>query len=216
MRPNCVLFDFDGVIADTEASNADFLARALAVYGVTLTNQDRIRLAGRNGRDILQELLERAPYPVTLEELLVVRGQLGNTYVDSPDLKAMPGLYGFLHFLRERGYRLGLVTSTSSHLILAALNRLGLTARFDAIVCGDMVHAHKPDPECYLKAMKFLSALPGECVIIEDSPVGIRAGLSTGATVIGYTGASVKQDTGKAHFTADSFSACAKLPLFHP
>lgn len=214
MAISCVLFDFDGVIADTEVSNSNYLAKALSVFGITLTNSDRGELIGRNGRDILQGFLDRAPQPVTLEELLVVRRQLGNTYEDNPDLKALPGLYDFLHFLRHNGYRTGLVSSTSSHLILAALNRLSLTAMFDVIICGDMVRAQKPDPECYLKAMDLLSAQPEECIIIEDSPVGICAGLSAGATVIGYTGSSVKQDTSKAHFNADSFSACSKLPPF--
>lgn len=214
MQQNCVLLDFDGVIADTESSNADYLSKALAIFGIYLTKQDRDRLVGRNGRRMIEELLARAPVPVSFEEFLEVRRQQGNTYEDSPTLKVMPGLYEFLHFLRNNEYQVGLVTSTSSHLILAALNRLSLTAMFDVIICGDMVHAHKPDPECYLKAMKLLSVQPSQCVVIEDSPVGILAGLHAGATVIGYTGASVKQDTGKAHVTADSFSACRKLFLF--
>lgn len=214
MQPNCVLFDFDGVIADTEGSNADHLSNALAIFGISLTDQDRNRLIGRNGRGIIEDLLSRSPAPVSFEDFLEVRRQQGNTYEDNPALKAMPGLNDFLHFLRHSGYKVGLVSSTSSHLILAALNRLALTAMFDVIICGDMVHKHKPDPECYLKAMKLLSVHPSECVIIEDSPVGILAGLNAGATVIGYTGAAAKQDTGKAHFIADSFSTCMNLSLF--
>ena len=215
MEPKCVLFDFDGVIADTETSNADYLARALNVYGIPLTEKDRLKLIGRNTTEVLPGLLDRAAVPVTPEEILEVRKKQGNTYENSPRLKTMPGLCDFLYLLRKKQCKTGLVTSTSAHLILAALNRLELTSSFDVIICGDMVQNRKPEPEGYQKAMHMLSVEPADCVIIEDSPIGIRAGLRAGATVIGYTGASIKQDITKAHFTVESFSDCARLPMFN-
>ena len=63
MPRKCVLFDFDGVIADTERRNADYLAAALAQHGVTLSAADRLALVGTNDRTALVELLARAPKP---------------------------------------------------------------------------------------------------------------------------------------------------------
>ena len=66
MPIRCVLFDFDGVIADTEERNADYLASALAHFGVRLTEEDRSALVGINDPSLLEALLKRAETPVTL------------------------------------------------------------------------------------------------------------------------------------------------------
>ena len=73
MPIRCVLFDFDGVIADTEERNADYLAAALAHFGVRLTDADRSALVGINDPSLLEALLKRAETPVTLEQLQAER-----------------------------------------------------------------------------------------------------------------------------------------------
>ena len=73
MPIRCVLFDFDGVIADTEERNADYLAAALAHFGVRLTEEDRSALVGINDSSLLEALLKRAETPVTLEQLQAER-----------------------------------------------------------------------------------------------------------------------------------------------
>ena len=214
MELRCVLFDFDGVVADTEQSNNRYLEQALAVFGLKLNDEQRLALIGVNGLDFIRPLLASAEPPVSDEAYLAVRQKQGNTYENSPDLKAQPGLRDFLGLLRGAGIKTGLVSSTSSRLILAALNRLGLADQFDAILCGDMVRRKKPDPEGYLRAMELLRIPPECCVVIEDSPVGIRAGLAAGAWVVGYEGASVPQDTGLAQDRLKSFFDCPSLPVF--
>ena len=214
MELRCVLFDFDGVVADTEPSNNRYLEQALAIFGLKLNDEQRLALIGVNGLDFIRPLLASAEPPVSDEAYLAVRQKQGNTYENSPDLKAQPGLRVFLGLLRSAGIKTGLVSSTSSRLILAALNRLGLADQFDAILCGDMVRRKKPDPEGYLRAMELLQIPPECCVVIEDSPVGIRAGLAAGAWVVGYEGASVPQDTGLAQDRLKSFFDCPNLPVF--
>lgn len=80
MPIRCVLFDFDGVIADTEERNADYLAAALAHFGVRLTDADRSALVGINDPSLLEALLKRAETPVTLEQLQAERARRGNYY----------------------------------------------------------------------------------------------------------------------------------------
>ena len=80
MPIRCVLFDFDGVIADTEERNADYLASALAHFGVRLTDADRSALVGINDPSLLEALLKRAETPVTLEQLQAERTRHGNYY----------------------------------------------------------------------------------------------------------------------------------------
>ena len=214
MEARCVLFDFDGVIADTEESNVKYLGKALAVFGVVITPEEQAQLVGMNDPRILEKMLRRARPPVTLEQLLEERQRQGNTYEDDPDLAPTPGVIKFLHRLRAAGKGIALVSSTSARLILAALNRLGLTGFFDVIICGDMVSEKKPSPECYRKAMALLRARPEECVIVEDSPVGIRAGKAAGAVVAACRCGRLRQDTSQADFEFESFEECMRLPVF--
>lgn len=176
MPIRCVLFDFDGVIADTEERNADYLASALAHFGVRLTEEDRSALVGINDPSLLEALLKRAETPVTLEQLQAERTRHGNYYENGADLHTQPGLREFLSALRAQGILTGVVSSTRSQLILTALDRLHLVSQFDVVVCGDMVTRRKPDPEPYLRAAQLLGLAPGDCLVIEDSPTGIRAG----------------------------------------
>lgn len=214
MEARYVLFDFDGVIADTEESNVKYLGKALAVFGVVITPEEQAQLVGMNDPRILEKMLRRARPPVTLEQLLEERQRQGNTYEDDPDLAPTPGVIEFLHRLRAAGKGIALVSSTSARLILAALNRLGLTGFFDVIICGDMVSEKKPSPECYRKAMALLRARPEECVIVEDSPVGIRAGKAAGAVVAACRCGRLRQDTSQADFEFESFEECMRLPVF--
>lgn len=214
MEARYVLFDFDGVIADTEESNVKYLSKALAVFGVVITPEEQAQLVGMNDPRILEKMLRRARPPVTLKQLLEERQRQGNTYEDAPDLAPTPGVIEFLHRLRAAGKGIALVSSTSARLILAALNRLGLTGFFDVIICGDMVSEKKPSPECYRKAMALLRARPEECVIVEDSPVGIRAGKAAGAVVAACRCGRLRQDTSQADFEFESFEECMRLPVF--
>ncbi len=214
MEARYVLFDFDGVIADTEESNVKYLGKALAVFGVVITPEEQAQLVGMNDPRILEKMLRRARPPVTLKQLLEERQRQGNTYEDAPDLAPTPGVIEFLHRLRAAGKGIALVSSTSARLILAALNRLGLTGFFDVIICGDMVSEKKPSPECYRKAMALLRARPEECVIVEDSPVGIRAGKAAGAVVAACRCGRLRQDTSQADFEFESFEECMRLPVF--
>ena len=206
-----VLFDFDGVIADTERHNADYLAAALAVHGVMLSAAERLALVGLNTRSMLENLTARASDGLTVEQLQAERRARGNYYEDGKELAPMPGAVMLLQRLRRAGVKIGLVSSTRTQLIIAALNRMKLTDRFDVIVCGDMVEHHKPAPDGYRKALSLLELCAEECIVVEDSPVGIRAAQSAGLAVIAYKGGEIRQDTAQAEYSAASFEECTAL-----
>ena len=210
---SCVLFDFDGVIADTERSNGDYLAQALAAFDIPFTEEDRLSLIGTNGAGTLDRFLQRADPPVTREQLAQVREGLGNTYEDSP-LSPQPGLREWLEELNRQGIRAGVVSSTSTKYIVTALNRMGLTGQFQVIVCGDMVRRPKPAPHSYQLAMSLLGLSPEDCLAIEDSPTGIQAAQAAGLQVVGYKGGSVEQETGSASWEVRSFQEIKALPPF--
>ena len=210
MKIRCVLFDFDGVIADTETSNSNYCAKAMLECGVVMTEEEKMSLVGAHGPDVFTRILSRAEKPRTVEEFRRIRASVGNTYEDG-DLQAEPGLIPAIETLRAFGVKTGIVSSTNAHLILAGLNRLSMLPLFDLVLCGDMVKEHKPSPHPYQKAMKMLNMLPEESLIVEDSPIGIHAGVASGATVIAYTGGAVRQDTSEAPYAVSSFGDMIRL-----
>ena len=207
-----VLFDFDGVIADTEESNACYLEKALNFYHIELTDADRCKFVGTNDKSYLTELLEKSDADVSLEQLQTRRREIGNTYEDG-DISPFPGVVHYIVQLRKSGRKTALVTSTSARLIIAALNRMHMMNFFDVIMCGDMCLKSKPNPAIYLKAMALLGADPQDCLVIEDSEVGIRAGKNAGATVVAFCGSSIIQDTREADYRADTYKDVNKLNL---
>jgi HAD superfamily hydrolase (TIGR01509 family) len=99
-----------------------------------------------------------------------------------------PGAADLLLSVRQAGLATALVTTTPRRLadiVLTAIRAdLGVDP-FDVTLCGDEVPARKPDPAPYLMAMDALGVRPEECVVVEDSSVGISAGLAAGAAVLG-------------------------------
>lgn len=90
METEFVLFDFDGVIANTEESNAAYLEKALSAFGIQLTDDDRKALIGTNDKTRIESLLSRSLVKVTAEDLAGKRRQVGNTYENSC-IRPMPG-----------------------------------------------------------------------------------------------------------------------------
>lgn len=211
MWPQGVLLDFDGVIADTEPSNAAYLAAALRRFGVELTEAERLALVGVSDKTTLERLLSRAKTPVSPAALAEERRRCGNTYADSASLRPQPGLREWLDSLRAHGVATAVVSSTRTQLIVTALNRMQLLHSFDVVVCGDMVQTPKPAPDSYRLALKWLGLEAGQCLAVEDSPTGLQAAKAAGLQVVGYTGGSIRQDTSRADWTAASFDAIARL-----
>lgn len=210
MKKKYVLFDFDGVIADTEESNANYLSLALKEFGVELTAEDRQRLIGTHDQELIIEFLSRAPRKVTVEQLTRRRKELGNTY-ENGKIDPIPGVVPLIQKLRKNGVKTALVSSTTTRLIIMGLNRMKMMDLFDVIVCGDMCSERKPDPECYLKAMELLGAMPQECLVFEDSSVGIHAAKQAGIEVAAFTGSGNGQDVSEADYVVSSYEESQKI-----
>lgn len=203
----CVLFDCDGVIVDSEPLAARRNLEIFHKLGAPVTYDDCLTLAGSSGIHDIPALFRKYGVDHTFEDFDAVRldrGRTAETYLD-PGLRVYPGLRELLTTLRARGVKLGLVSTTKSDRILVLLNRFHLASCFDAIVTGDMVTRRKPDPEPYQKAMSLLDVAPENVVVFEDSTVGIAAGKATGAYVIGVCASEVRQDVSAADELLDSY-----------
>ena len=103
------------------------------------------------------------------------------------EYREVPGATGFIRWVKEKDFRVGLVTSSPDSKLKFALERLHLSAAFDTIVSADRIVRGKPDPMCYRLAASDLKVPEGECVVFEDSFFGIEAGKRAGMKVVGLS-----------------------------
>ena len=166
-----VLFDFDGVVADTEPSYDLFWNSKAEKFNLGFENFAAM-IKGETLRNIIGEYFKCS----SDSEKAAIAKDLDAFEQEMP-YKEIPGSANFIRILKERGFKLGLVTSSSMHKMKYALAKLGLENCFDAIVTGDSIKEGKPNPQCYITAAQMLKSDPSNCAVFEDSINGMRAAL---------------------------------------
>jgi HAD superfamily hydrolase (TIGR01509 family) len=180
-----VIFDCDGVLVDSEILAHELLAEMMTEMGRVMTTGEAIGVfAGRSLTDVL-----------TLVEGLFGRklpDEVGRRYGRRlterlrRELKPIPGVKAAI---AELPYRRCVASSSSLERVRLSLEVTGLRQLFDGNIFSATQVAHgKPAPDLYLFAAKAMGAAPADCMVVEDSPRGVRAGVSAGMTVIGFAG----------------------------
>lgn len=173
------MFDFDGLILDTEepvyrswvevyqahGEELPFDKWVQIVGSTTLEFHPQTHLEQRLGRPLSKEILERRAGRRT--ELVLAQ-------------KLLPGVVRHLEEARAAGIKLGVASSSSSEWVRGHLDRLGILELFDCVRCRDDVASVKPEPDLYLSVLECLGVSAAEAVAIEDSPNGIAAAKRAG------------------------------------
>jgi len=182
--PVFVLFDLDGVLLDTEDLYTQATQAIVGRYGRTYDWSLKRHLLGRDALLGASNLMERLQIPLTGEEYLAIqRPILEELFTRSP---AMPGAEEFVRELATSGVAMAVATSTERKFYDLKVSPHAWFSLFRAVVCGDdpSVGARKPAPNIFLSAARELRADPKQCIVIEDSPAGVQAGLAAGMRVI--------------------------------
>ena len=174
-----IFFDFDGVVADTEPLYDIFWRQVAEKYHIGIPDFPA-KIKGTT----LQRIYELYFSDYSSEELGKIT-RACDEYEETMDFPEVKGAVRFLHMLKTKGYRVGLVTSSYRIKIERALKLMDIEKVFDTIVTADRITSGKPDPMCYLLAARELQVDPGDCVVFEDSFSGIQAGTVAGMRVIG-------------------------------
>ena len=178
-----VLWDLDGVLVDSAPFHFQAWRELLASQGRELSEADFRRTFGLRNDTILHDLLGDLP-PAEVERLAALKEELFRQAARG-NIAALPGALALLRLLRERGLKLALVSSTPRANIDLILGALGVETAFDVILGEEDATRGKPDPEGYLLAAERLDVPPGECVVIEDAPVGVEAAKRGGMRCVG-------------------------------
>ena len=193
-RIKALIFDFDGLIVDSESPGYRAWSEIYASHGCSLPFEKYSACIGTIGgfdlHGYLEEQSGRALDRDALEAACNARWL--ELMSDQP---LLPGMAGIVTRAKARGLKLGVASSSTSDWVSANLDRFGLLEQFDAICTRDYVSAVKPDPALYLLALDRLGVLAREAIAFEDSPNGILAAKRAGVFCIAVPNMLTRQLT---------------------
>jgi len=204
-----LIFDIDGVIADTEAVNARVSIKVFAdLFGIDVVRQDFEAGLGRGAEEYVRAGARAHGMELTDEQVQKAT-QLRQEYfikilIEEP-LPPFPGVLELMNeaMLRE-DFRVAIATSGTLEKSRAVLNAVGVPYRKMVYVNGNDVKHKKPDPELFLTAAERIGIKPTHCVIIEDAPNGVQAAKSAGAKCIAVTNSASADKLTEADLVCDS------------
>jgi HAD superfamily hydrolase (TIGR01509 family) len=189
MQPvRAVIFDLDGVIADSEPISGKSTAMVLRKRGIRLTDEERRLAFGRRSPDIFRDVLRARGKKFSSDDIETMVEEKNAIMLGlmKGNLKAIPHSIRLVKLLLEKGIKLALATSSHEKKMEMEVEELGIKEPFSVIVTGSDVSKGKPDPEIFLLAARRLGVKPAECAVIEDSAFGVQAAKRAGMFAIGF------------------------------
>jgi HAD superfamily hydrolase (TIGR01509 family) len=175
-----LIFDFDGIIIDSESPELLVWQEVFAAHGRELDLDVWADLVGRprNHFDLYRYFQENVNPEVDLAALR--RARRARVIALTEQQPVLPGVHDYLSDALERGLKLGMASSSSVNHVHGHLRRLGLFEYFDSTKCFEDTELHKPEPEPYRAVLTELGVEPHEAVAFEDSPNGITSARAAG------------------------------------
>ncbi|PYK66414.1 MAG: hypothetical protein DME45_12650 [Verrucomicrobia bacterium] len=175
LKPFCaVIFDLDGVLADSEPSWNEIDAKLLAEHGVIYRGEYHRNVLGVSYRLAVEFYKKTFDLSVPTEEMMRRRGEIATEFFANR-IDLFPSTKSVLEELREMNLHLAVATSSVSASARPFLDRHKLTSFFEVIVTGEEVDRGKPHPDIYLRAAEKLNVATDASLVIEDSLSGIAA-----------------------------------------
>lgn len=208
-RVAVAIFDFDETMIDLEEQHAvasEELCRSMGSDYNEIPESSRNE-SGRRIIDDVREMRDFFGWDESLQRLLARRQEVFDDVCRRSELQLMPGVAKVVRELHTRGITLAVTSSAVRASIEEILRRFGLLELFAVIVDGSEVREGKPDPEAYLVTASRLAVKPDECVVFEDSTVGVQAAKAARmfCVAVRNPGAQMRQDLSSADVVIDSF-----------
>ena len=189
-----LLFDMDGVLVSSIGSVNRCWRRWAKIYDLP----DAATFDVPHGKRAIDIIRLLRPDIDAAEGLRVIEDM---ELADIADLKVLPGVRALLESLPPE--RWAIVTSATHRLMLGRLEIAGLPLP-SRIISGDMVERGKPDPEPYRRGAELLGFRPDECVVVEDAPSGVDAGIASGCRVLAVLGSHTAEELADADWIVPS------------
>ena len=198
-----VIFDMDGTIADSEKIAQRVTKEFFENRGIVLTREEEKIIFGLNWKDLVKAILKSRG----LDYNQNIKNTLKERYVRtmSRDVKALPGIYDLLAEV-NKNLKVGLATNSRRREVDIIFDKLGFHEYFHLKLARDHVKKGKPDPEIYLKAADTFRVKPLECVVFEDSIIGLMAAKAAGMKSVAIVNTYSREElSNKADLIIDSY-----------
>ncbi len=187
-----VIFNLDGVLVSTDECHYEAWKRLAHEQGISFTIDTFRSIAGMKRMDSLRALLKKAERSYSPMELWALAARKNDLFNDmllnlGPE-SILPGAAETVSHLREAGIKTAVASSSENASCI--LRQLKLTPLFDAVVDGQDVENGKPDPEVFLLAARKLRMPTGECLVVENTAVGLEAARQAGMKALALGGGS--------------------------
>jgi len=180
-----IIFDFDGLILDTESAELVIWTKLYAEKGLVFDEQSYNLVIGSDGItgfDPAKALAERPGENRDPDEIRSHMRAISYDYAQT--LQPLPGVLELIDRAREEGFLIAIGSSSVDKWINTHLSRLGLLGKFDVTVTSDQVKSAKPSPDIFLKVLEKLDVSSEDAIVLEDSYNGILAAHRAGIRAI--------------------------------
>ncbi len=201
-----VIWDMDGVIADTAPYHLQAWQKVFQKRGVDFTTEDfRHNFGQRNDTIIRNTLGESIPQ----DEVAAIAREKEKTFrkLARENIKPLPGAIKLMKSLSEQGVKIALASSAPMENIRLVTQSLGINNYFHTIVSGRDVDEGKPSPQGFLLAAEKLGVEPENCIVIEDAIAGVAAAKRAGAHCIAVTNTHPRESLREADLIVDTLEA---------
>lgn len=202
-----VIFDLDGVLVDSQPFHFVVDQAVLAKNGVFVPLEVVHGYAGMANQNRFVKYKNDFSITTSVEELIQTHIETIAELLDKSDLSVVDGIPELLSMLKQKGFKISVASSSSYDFIYKMLDKLGIRDYFDPVISGEDMKNSKPAPDIFLHAARVQGCEPSECIVIEDSAVGVAAAVAAGIKCIGYQNpTSGEQDLSGADMIIDDFS----------
>lgn len=210
-----VIFDLDGVIVESESAHIEAEQQTFLKYGVRISSDELHKYTGTTAKLMFTELIRKYKLNATFEEIFRQKEAILFKLLEK-DAEPTKGVITLLKKLKSKGIKLAIGSSSTKKQIKYVLSKLDIEHLFDSVIGEEDIVRSKPDPEIFLKAAAELDVNPSECLVVEDSELGVEAAKRAHMKCVGYINPnSGDQDLSKADTVTDDFSRLDIGTLLH-
>jgi len=205
-RDYCIIFDMDGVLADTGPIHFESWVKLAEEIGVNFTRETFEQTFGQTSPEIVRKLVGPEPSQDQVEKWANLKEKYYRQMV-ADKLEPLPGVLDLLKILKKEGFKMAVGSSGPPENVDLLLKTLNIKSFFDAIITAEDVERGKPEPDVFLIAARQSSVKPQNCLVIEDAPVGIQAAKNAGMICIALTTTHKKDELIEADLILEDLSS---------
>ncbi|MDD1621238.1 MAG: HAD family phosphatase [Methylococcaceae bacterium] len=179
-----VIFDLDGLVLDSESGYVTAWRQAATEMGYALDDEFCRSLSGLHGASVERRLQEHFGHDFDVQRFHRLSGEFWTAQVQRHGIPIKKGFFNVLSTVERFGLPFCLATNSSRDNTSRCLELAGLSEVFSKMITRDEVMHGKPAPDVFITAAKCLGVAVGECLVLEDSPVGVAAAVAAGAPCI--------------------------------